>query len=181
MATTFFLRDQRIGIQGASLLRDERGGATQNLSVDTVAGGTWIVIQSWSTRPLTPFTLSGPINIRIRAAESNNVANTSIECRIYKWSRVTGLSAALLTLKQSVELTTTDSSVNLSGTPATTVFNSGEALIVDVGITNAPGTTMGGNRSVTISYNGPTDGASGDSYIQIDENVVQRDRITVTE
>jgi len=39
---------------------------------------------------------------------------------------------------------------------------------------------MGANRTVTLNYNGATSGASGDTYITINENVVFKNRTVIT-
>ena len=180
MPTTFFLRDLKIGVLNSFHLTEQRGDGAATASANTTAGGTWIPIGTWSSKPLEPFIMENSISIRIRAAESNPAANASIECRLYRWSRQSGLSS-ILTLKQASELTTTDSAVNLSGVPSQTTFGSGDTLVIEVGITNAPGSTMGDARSVTISYNGPSENNVGDSFITISETANQKDRVVTTE
>ena len=179
MATTFYLRNSKIAISGYNFLAVARGAVAASLTVNTVGGATWIPINTWVTAPLNAFTLSGTINIQIRASENNNAANAGIECRMYKWSPSSGLSGAFLTLKQATELSTTDSSVTLSGTPTTTTFNNGDAIVITVGITNIG--TMGGSRTVTMTYDGPSANVTGDSYVTINENVVLKNRLIITE
>ena len=179
MATTFYPRDLNIGIDSYKLADLSRGSSPVTVTTNTQSGATWILIDTWSTNVLEPFTLSGSVSSRIRAFESNVAANVGVEWRIYKWSKATGLSSLVLALS-SAELTTTEASINLSGTPTSTTFASGDSLVFEIGLINAGG-TMAASRTATISYNGGTLNATGDAFITITENIQLRNRVLVTE
>jgi hypothetical protein len=178
MATTFYLRNNDIGINSYRLNTLERGASVTTLTINTTSGGTDISGGFWATKPLIGFTLSGSVTISTRASESNGQANAGMRYRLYKWSPSGGLSAALLTLTQGAELTTTNATVSLTGTPTSTVFANGDVLVVEVAITNVG--TMGSGRTVNVTYNGATANASGDSFFTITENVLQKQRVTTT-
>lgn len=179
MPTTFYLRNNNIGVNSYRVNTLERGASVATLTINTTSGGTNISGGFWATKPLAGFTLSGSVTISTRASESNAQANAGMRYRLYKWSPSSGLSAALLTLTQAAELTTTNATVSLSGTPTSTVFANGDVLVVEVAITNVGG-TMGAGRTVDVTYNGATANATGDSFFTITENVALKQRVTTT-
>lgn len=179
MATTFYLRNANIGVAGYRFGSLSRGAASANLDIATAASGTDISGGFFATPPLVAFTLSGSVTVSCRASESNGQANAGMRYRLYKWTRSGGLSAALLTLTQAAELTTTDAAVSLSGTPTSTAFATGDVLVLEVAITNVGG-TMGSGRTVTVTHDGATSGAAGDSYWTINENVLLKQRAMAT-
>jgi hypothetical protein len=179
MPTTFYLRNADIGVNNYMLGALQRGASVTTLTINTTSGGTDISGGFFATAPLAAFTLSGSVTVSCRASESNNTANSGMRYRLYKWSPSGGLSSALLTLTQGAELTTTNSTVSLSGTPTSTAFANGDVLVVEVAITNVGG-TMGSGRTVDVTYNGATANATGDSFFTINENVVLKQRATAT-
>lgn len=185
MPTTFYPRDLQIGIatygNGAvgEFASVDRGPTAQSVTGNTTAGGTWISLGYWATKPLVGFTLSGTVSVNLRGLESNAQANASLGVRIYRWQRVGGLSASLGQASSTTELATTQATRTATVTPTTTVFSSGDALVFEVGIINIG--TMGGGRTVTFFYNGPTAGASGDSFFTINPTVTAQRRAVVTE
>lgn len=185
MATTFYLRSDTIGILGYRMNSLSRGATASSIVITTANSGTTtagtanVAGPFFATKPLKGFTFSGSVTASCRAFESATQANAALRYRFYKWDRSTNtLSAAILTLTQSTELGTTDAAVSLTGTPTSTTFNDGDALVMEVALTNAGG-AMGPGRDVTLSVNGPTSNASGDSYFTLTENVVRK-QLTVT-
>lgn len=147
-----------------------RGGTATSVAGTTISSGTWISLGYWATPPLVGFTFSGSTSMNLRGDESNAQANAGLGARFYRWVRGTGIGASLLNLASATELGTAEGAQTASGTPTSTVFANGDALVVEVGITNVG--TMGNNRTVTFYFNGPTAGASGDSYVTLTENLV---------
>ena len=178
MATQFFLRDERIGIGGYRLLATQRGPASKDLLINTVAGATDISGGFWVTHPLRGFTLSGTINFNLRARESNAQANAKLRTRLYRWRPGIGNGANILQTDQAAELGTADAAVALAPAGPGTVFLDGDALVLEVAVTNAG--TMGGARVVTLTYDGPGAAAAGDSYVTINPNVERHRRRRIT-
>lgn len=186
MATTFHLRMANIGISPygdvnsfGGLLDTQRGASATQSSSTSVASATWVSIRYFISRPLAAFSLSGAITCNLRGSEAANQANASLGVRVYKWNPTTGLSASLGQASATVELGTTEGVVTASVTPTTTAFADGECLVFEVGAINIG--TMGGGRLVSLFHDGPTAGASGDSYITITPNVTPQRRVTLTE
>lgn len=186
MPTTFYPRDLQIGIatygNGAvgEYAEIYRGAAAQSVTGNTTAGGTWISLGYWTTKPLVGFSLSGTVSVNLRGLESNTQANASLGVRIYRWINSTKtLSASLGQASSTTELTTTQATRTATVTPTTTTFVNGDAIVFEVGIINIG--TMGGGRTVTFFYNGPTAGASGDSFFTINPTVTAQRRAVVTE
>jgi hypothetical protein len=186
MATTFYLRNLDIAVDSYKYMDFARGESSTTFRINTIAGSSStngtenITGLFFVTRPLKGFTLSGTVTLNVRARESVNVANASVRCWIRKWSPSTGLGSRILTLTQTQELTTSDITVNVTGTPTSTAFADGDILVIETGITNWGGTMTANNRFVDYSYNGGTAGDTGDSYVTITEDVIFRDKIRIT-
>lgn len=185
MATTFYLRSANIGISGYRLNALGRGAGSVQIDTATATSGTTtsgtanIAGPFFATPPLVGFTFAGSVTVSCRGSESNGQANAALRYRLYKWSPVSGLSAAILTLTQTAELTTTDAAVSLTGTPTSTTFANGDCLVLEVALTNAGG-AMGSGRTVGLTVNGATANAAGDSFFTITENVLLKQRATTT-
>jgi hypothetical protein len=180
MATTLYMRDLSTSVNNYNWQATERGITTQTITINTTGINAFITGNTWASKPLAPFTLAGSISVNVRASESAAQANCGIQCYVYKWARATNtLSAALLTLTQAAELSTTDAAVLLTGTPTSTVFASGDMLVIEIGIINIG--NMGSGRTVAITYNGATAAAAGDTYITITETVPYNRRTVVTD
>lgn len=180
MATTLYFRNANIGIatynQLASTLRGDTAASTAGT---TTAGGTWISLGFWATKPLQPFTLAGSVSVNLRGDESNQQANAGLGVRIYKWAAATKtLGSSLGQASGGAELGTAEGAVTGSVTPTSTAFLAGDVLVFEVGITNVG--TMGTGRTVNFYFNGPTAAASGDSYLTLTENIVQHRRSVTT-
>lgn len=176
MPTTFFLRNDSVGIQTYNQLATvTRGNAVVSTTGNTTAGGTWINLAWFASPPVDTFSFSGTTSFNLRGLESNNQANASLGLRIYRWSLSGGLGAQLQELRSTVELGTTEAARTASGTPTTVTIPSGEILVFEVGIINIG--TMGGGRTVTFYYDGPTAGASGDSSVTLNPNIVFKNNV----
>lgn len=184
MPTTFYPRAQQIGLatygNGANgeLAALSRGATSTQASVNTTAGGTWISLGFYATPPLQSFSLSGTVSVNLRGLESNAQANASLGLRIYRLSAAGVLSASLGQASSTVELGTAEAARTASVTPTTTTFNNGDSLVFEIGAINIG--TMGGGRSVTFFYNGPTAGASGDSFVTINPTITMKQRTAIT-
>lgn len=186
MPTTFYPRSASMsvgtygnGTMGAALM-DRRGSAATSVSDTTVASGTWITLANFATPPLQAFTFSGAISCNLRGLESNAQANASLGVRFYRWTRSDfDIGGLLVQASATVELTTAEGVVTATATAPGTAFSAGDVLVAQVGIINIG--SMGGNRTVTLFYDGPTAGASGDTYITINPTVAAQRRVFITE
>lgn len=180
MATTLYIRDSTAVISGFRNMLITRGASVTTGVVNTVASGTEIqwtktaggsVLEWISGRvPAGGFTLAGTMTFNIWGVESNAQANAGGRVRVFKRTdagSVTEVGGG--PYSDGVEMTT-NAAYNWTGTPTSTAFAENDRLICRYYITNAGG-TMGGSRTVTLNYDGPTAAASGDSYFQINENV----------
>lgn len=172
MATQWFARNIVGNISSYKRAELLRGTASQNLTPATTAGGTSISAGFFHTPALEAFTLAVTITVRVRARESATSVNAGIRVRVYKYSKTGGLSGVLATLTAATELGTSAAAVNLTGTPTSTAFAAGDQLVFEIVVTNVGGTMAAG--TVTISYDGPTNNAAGDTYFQITETVSAR-------
>lgn len=120
--------------------------------------------------PSGGFTLSGSVSVRIRARESNIAANCGGRIRLYK--RTSGGTLTELTgspWNDGVEFTTSDAAYDWSFTPTSMSFAEDDRLVIRLYITNVG--TMGGSRTCTLTYDGASGGAAGDTFVTITENV----------
>lgn len=176
MATTLYLTNDTVGIATYNeLARPRRGNVSTSVSGTTTSGGTWINLNWFATPPLEPFSFSGTTTFNLRGLESNAQANASLGARFYRWNPSAGLSASLFQLSAATELGTAEGAVTATGTPTTATFASGDILVIEIGIINIG--TMGSNRTVTFFYDGPTAGASGDSYVTLNPNLIFKNNV----
>ena len=185
MPATLYLRNTQIGVGTFGNTNNRacainRGTTATSIVTNTVASGTWVSIRYFASPPIGgTFSLTGTTSFNLRGLESATAANASLGVRVYRWSRLAGLSASLGQLSSTTELGTAQAARTASTTSITATFNSGDHLVFEVGIINIG--TMGGGRTVTLFYDGPTSGASGDSFITIAPNITFQRRATLTE
>lgn len=176
MATTLYLTNLVVGIPTYNqLARPLRGNGVVSTTGNTTAGGTWISLDWFSTPPLEPFSFSGTTSFNLRGLENNAQANASLGARFYRWNPGSGLSASLFQLSSATELGTAEAARTATGTPTAANFASGDILVIEIGIVNVG--TMGGGRTVTFFYDGPTAAASGDSYVTLNPNLVFKNNV----
>lgn len=184
MPTILYPRTAKLGIAtygngaaGSAMLAG-RGAAASSVSGTTTASGTWISLGYFATPPLNAFTLTGSISCNLRGLEANTNANASLGVRFYKWTRSAGLGALIVQASATVELGTAETAVAATATAPSTAFANGDVLVAEMGIINIG--SMGSGRAVTLYFNGPTAGASGDSYITIPQTITQQRRAAIT-
>lgn len=180
MATTFYLRLGNSWFQNSGLIQQSttdiyRGSASTSTTANTVSSGTWVSLGYWIVRALEPFTLSGTITMNLWGEESNNTANASLGLRVHKLT--SGNYTQLLQINSTTELATSPAVRTATGTPTSTAFGAGDFLVFEVAL--VPVGTMGGGRTGTVHFNGPTAAANGDSYVTITENVNFTRRVTL--
>lgn len=125
----------------------------------------------WISLPLAAgVTISGTITFNIWGSESANSENATWRVIVEKYSSTMALGSTVIdsTRTSATELTTTNAAINWTGTPTSTVFAKGDRIRVRVVADDATGVNIG-TGSVTLSYDGPTTAAAGDSYVSFNE------------
>lgn len=161
--------DLALGPAGRTVISTVTNAAVSgtDIQLTATAGGSTL---AWISEPLSAgFTLSGTVTANIYGGESAATVNAGFRVRLYKYSGgVEG--SAILTADMSTELNTTLTTArNWTGTPSSTVFATGDRIVVKLFITNVGGTMAAG--TVTGHYDGPTNASDGDSSVQINETV----------
>jgi hypothetical protein len=180
------------------LLSATRGGASATRTDNTVGGiGVGSTIDPWGgagsgdvwagfifiTEPLNAVTLSSTPTVSLRGLESSTMANYGLAGNFYKVTtgNVIGDTGASSTFfgSNTTELGTTDSAraltVSLNAFPM--AVSAGERLLFLAHWFSAGGTSSAG-FTATASYNGPTSGAAGDSFITFTETITEQSLAT---
>jgi len=191
MATKLYLRTDTSSINPGSdderQLSTSKGTAASTMVKNTVAGavtpptaatqftvsagGTNVI---WYSEPfLNGQTISGAVTFNIWAHESATAANATITAELVRANNAGTVQSVIAAVVLSrTELTTTSAVQNWSNaTVSSTAMSAGDRLAVRVYIDDGNGVTMASGRTVTITIAGPTDGADGDSYVQLTEDV----------
>lgn len=175
-----------------------RGGAATTAVVNTVSGWTnpvqWTSTAGgpfieWYSKPLSAFTLSGTVRLNLRLHESNTNANAGARAELAVCNE-DGSGAVVWGAINLVD------AVGLGGTAASGTSPTGELTAVqiavrswisgpDLAITNGQRlrlrcyindiatTQIAAGFTATLTYNGPTANASGDSRIQLPQTVTE--------
>lgn len=155
-----------------------RGGAATTAVTNSVTGPTNGVVATltaggsavaWFTRPLDAVTLDGKIVIAIRAHESATAANARLLVQLFKTAN-DGTSPTLIAVGwYGSELTAAEAEYRVVLVADDVSIASGERLklVVAFDDSDAGGTTgaMVTGYTLIITFDGPTGGASGDSYL----------------
>lgn len=161
--------DNTIASLGTSEATAQSWGSTTN-NLSGVTGLTWI------TNPLNAVTISGNISYNIRALESNTMANYGLFVGVYRIPSGGGAETTFASMSQTVELGTVQAAFTETSAPITSpAFAAGDRLAIN--IFWLPGAGAGATASgFTVSgfYNGPTGGASGDTFITFTETITEQ-------
>lgn len=181
MATTLYCRDTIMnGISGFRDAIITRGAASTTGVVNTTGSGTNIqwtktaggTAMAWISgrSPVGGWTLSGLVTVRLRALESAGQANAGSRIRLYKLAAAGGETELTGSpWDDGAEYTTSDAAYDWTFTPTSMAFAEDDRLIIRWFITNVG--TMGAGRTCTMSYDGPSAAAAGDTFVTINENV----------
>lgn len=134
-----------------------------NIAATDTAGGTAL---KWITKPMLADTIipAELVFLNTFAKESAAGANAGLGLRLAEYT--SSEQAAFLDFNNSVELGTTMILRRLVTTAASvTTIDAGNRLAIHLDVI-AVG-TMGAGETVTIDYDGPTEGADGDTYIDV--------------
>ena len=161
------------GIISADGLATSRGAASQEYQYgNTVVGPmTFNSLGTYTSLPVAAgLTLAGTVTFNIWAREDNVGANAGLTCRLYRARDSDGSLTLIANTDKGTELPTTAAAQNWTTSPTSTVFLVGDRLVLFVGHKDAGGTEAAGFQ-VFIRDDGPTVGASGDSYVTLTENL----------
>ncbi|MBI5744361.1 MAG: lamin tail domain-containing protein [Elusimicrobia bacterium] len=182
--TKLYLRTTVASIGANSrLLLPARGGAAVTYTKNTVAGAvtppTYATqftasaggaVVTWYTYPLDAVTIAGKITFNLWTRESATAANATITGHVARtdtYGNVISTIAPVILARS--ELGTTLAAYTWFSTPTATALNNGDRLAITLYIDDGAGVTMGSGRTVTMTLDGPTAAASGDSWIQTSE------------
>ncbi|HAT72589.1 MAG TPA: hypothetical protein DCS63_07220 [Elusimicrobia bacterium] len=137
--------------------------------ITRTAAGTAII---WYSDPLDEVTISGNVSFNIWARESATQANAGLTGELLRASA----SGAILSVIAAVHVPTVELGTSLAArtwtkVPTPTALSNGDRLALRLHIDDSPGSTMGSGRTVTMTIDGPTAGASGDSRFSTVENL----------
>ena len=143
------------------------GVTTTTVDMTLTSGGT---VAQWITAPLEEaVTIATSPVMNLWAVESNASANAMVAFTFAEYT--TSEQAAFFTTSIGTELTTSAARVvwlKASGeTLTSTAIDAGNRVVI-APVLGAVG-TMGGSQTVTMTYNGATDNAAGDTYVVFNE------------
>lgn len=190
MATRFFLRDAlsdidptanidnllslTAGASATTSVTNTVAGLSPGVLVTKTAGGTGL---RWYTNPLNALTFSSnQVTINFRGLESNAMANATLHFTVWKCNGDgTGASNLWPLPADQAELGTVEAALNYTSSPGGgKSITDGQRLFLDVFMDDAVGLTMASTFTVTLFYDGPTAGASGDSWIEFVDTVTEQ-------
>lgn len=158
--------------------RLSRGTPVADTAVsNTVAGAGQAILfgtqaTAWITPPLDRgVTISGTITANIWGVESSMSANVQMACRVWRITSAGAVfneSTPFFDTSTFAELPTTIAAQNFTQTPISTACNKGDRLLI-APYAFAIG-TMGSGFTTSMTYDGPTAAASGDSYVTFTED-----------
>lgn len=193
MPAQYYLRSlaSTIGGAGNLALSQRTGRASTTAVTNTVASGTNIQVTAtgggqalvWLSEPVTEaITISGTITVNIRGLESANAVNAGRGILIERANNAGTVQSTILAVtgvpSTITEFTTSDAANGAATfTPTSTAMAVGERIRITLSI-RAAGGTMGAGTA-TISYNGPTSGAAGDTWVRFTEDIRTDDILDV--
>jgi hypothetical protein len=157
------------------LLSNSRGSAYVSAAANTVSGATNGVEVTDGTYPLEwlspplgqDVTIDGLITFNLWAVESSMSANTGIQCVIERLAPDGSLTTIINSEKGSELPYSAAAAQNWTADPASIALNKGDRLRIRVALNDA--NTMVTGYTGTFYFNGDTQAAVGDSYIEFNE------------
>ncbi|MEK7721861.1 MAG: fibronectin type III domain-containing protein, partial [Elusimicrobiota bacterium] len=135
-----------------------------------LAAGTTV---AWYTDPLDAVTVTRLPTFNIWARESIGGANATVTAELLRADNAGNILSTISTTSLRPELTTALAAQNWKPASVTpTALNNGDRLAVRLYIDDGIGFTMNaGGRTVTVTVDGPTPAASGDSWVSVGESL----------
>lgn len=163
------------GAGSADLVTNTAAGWTAGIQITDSGGGT---AQEWYTKQLTAFTLAGKALVNVRAKESDLAAEASVRAEIAICASdgsapaVWG-TAAYNAANQTGELTASDAANVCYVSGDDTSVTSGQRLRLRIYVEDNALTPLVTGKTVTVSYNGSSGAAAGDTYLTIPQSVTE--------
>ncbi len=160
-------------------------GWTSGIQWTDTAGGTAL---EWYTKPLTAFTLDGlvKVNLRVHTSSTSSRAAPRVELAVVNedgsgavvWSSWVVMDQSAIGGPVSASggygsMSTTEAARRtwLVGNPTT--LTDGQRLRLRVHVDDTADFVLVTGHTATLTYNGPTGGASGDSFITLPQTVTE--------
>lgn len=193
--TQLFCRSTGAGINPGAANEMEmwtsRGGGSADLVTNTAAGWTAGIqvtdtgagtTQEWYTKQLTAFTLGGKCLVNIRASESSSAANASLRAEVaicasdgtspVVWGTASIVSSTGAGLEETGELGTEQARTAYVSGDDTSVTN-GQRLRLRIYVEDSSFQPLVTGHTVTVSHNGVSAGAAGDTYLTLPQSVTE--------
>ncbi len=177
--TKLFMRDSTSAISGYKEMLTTGGAALTTAVTNSVTGPTGGVqwtktaggsVLAWVSPPLQdPATISGILTLNAWARESAAQCNCGVQVTVHKYTGGAE-QASFLNTEKGTELTSSAALQSWTATPVSTAFAAGDRIVVKW-LSNDAGGTMASGRTVTGDYDGATNGADGDTWVQFTENL----------
>jgi hypothetical protein len=160
-------------------------GPTAGIQVTASAGGSAV---EWYTPPLNAVTLGGKAKLNIRALESSAAANASLKAEIAV-TATDGTGATVWGVADVEAITTSGSVGELPVADAArvawvsgddTALTAGQRLRFRLYVDDSGNAALVTGSTVTVSYNGATASAAGDSYVILPVAVTEQAGVTIT-
>lgn len=146
--------------------RSSGGAVTLGKVVGATPSATWWGFVSFQ---VNAFTLSGTVTMNLRMRENAMTDNIGAQCIIQRRDASGGFVSEVLNSQKGTEFGTTEAAQNWTATPTSTSFSDGDRICV-FGMYNA----VGAADIAAVGHlfvDGPTSGASGDSFITFTETI----------
>lgn len=137
-------------------------------NLTTASAGTFI---AWITQPFAaavPIT-AVPVLCNVWASESSSDANVGLRLSLHTYAAASESTAFLTSTVQSAELGSMGCVRWETSVPTATTIQLRDRLVIrlaDIALA-----TTSGSRFMTMDYDGPTEGADGDTYFDINEPI----------
>ena len=169
----------------SSLASTSPGAAAVNNYVDTVTGptsGLEVGISSFFYTDPSPFefiseplsadfTISGTVTFNIWGLESAMTNNAGFRVIVERLDSQLNIASTIVASTRGTELGTVNAVNNWTATPTSTNMLRGDRLRIRVIAIDTGGTMAAASQGVTMSSDGPTTAAAGDTYVQFNENL----------
>lgn len=167
------------GPASKTVVTNTAAGPTSGVQLTLTAGGSAV---DWYTPRLNAFTLGGVAKFNLRALESNTAANASLKAELAVcdsdgsnatvWG-VSDIEAETGAGGSIGELATSDGEKVAWVSGDDVAVTAGQRLRFRVYLDDCPNGALASGHTVTVSYDGPSASAAGDSYVILPQTVTE--------
>lgn len=152
-----------------------RGAAATTLTATSIVGPTPGIVAGTSIEFISDpidrdITIAGAITVNLWGTESSMNANASICVFLERLDKTGAVASVLVQQSAGTELNTVSGVISTTPTPSSTNMLKGDRFRCRVFFDDATAVTMASGFPLTFTYDGPTSGADGDSFITFTEN-----------